>query len=169
MVNSYVMHVRYCEAKGLRPNYSHHDFVEKIGRAHLDPDNHWPRRKSPPEGEAEVMAVATPLKPAPMMTGKALSPYRGKLKVRLNHSYTHFPVECPGGGRNVCQLHRWAYRESLVGKDVEDMKKKSLPAGSRKNVMYCETCATKLCISCWKMYHTVERFRKSEVQRILDN
>ncbi len=29
--------------------YSHHDFLEKIGMANLDPDNFWPQKK--PDGE----------------------------------------------------------------------------------------------------------------------
>ena len=49
MVKSYVCYKRYCELKGVMVSWNHHNWNEEIGYAHLDPDEDWPRKKSPPE------------------------------------------------------------------------------------------------------------------------
>ncbi len=46
MVNSYVCMKRYCKFKGVPVPWTHHDWNEAIGYAHLDPIMDWPRRKS---------------------------------------------------------------------------------------------------------------------------
>ena len=46
MVNSYMSYKRYCELMGVPVKWSHHDWNEAIGYAHLDPDKDWPRKKS---------------------------------------------------------------------------------------------------------------------------
>ena len=37
LVNSYVMYKRYCELKGVPVQWTHHDWNEAIGYAHVDP------------------------------------------------------------------------------------------------------------------------------------
>jgi hypothetical protein len=46
MVNVYVSMKRYCELKGVRVPWSHHDWNKAIGYAHLDLE-YWPRWKEP--------------------------------------------------------------------------------------------------------------------------
>ena len=45
MVNSYVCMKRYCKLKGVPVPWTHHDWNEALGSAHLDPIEDWPRRK----------------------------------------------------------------------------------------------------------------------------
>jgi len=46
MVNLYICMKRYCELKGVPVLWTHHDWNEAIGYAHLDPEEDWPKRKS---------------------------------------------------------------------------------------------------------------------------
>ncbi len=40
------MMVSYCLLKGLEPTYTHHEFMEKLGYGHLDPDEEWEKHSS---------------------------------------------------------------------------------------------------------------------------
>ena len=113
MVNAYMMMRRYCEMKRVAMPYKHHDFNEKIGYALLNPGSEWPRRnrKQPPEmlsGRKRTSPIlqSTPQKKkrAPKLNGNALSPNKGRLKVRLDRSMQHLPVPTDGK-KAVCQLH----------------------------------------------------------------
>ena len=50
MVNAYCMYKRYCELMGFNQVWNHHDFMEAIAHAFVDPST-WPARsgKSPPK------------------------------------------------------------------------------------------------------------------------
>ena len=160
ITNAYVMHRRYCRLKGLRQTYTHHDFRELIGLAHLDPVNEWGfRRKSP-------VRVAKQ-SPAPRCTKFTTQTLRenGALKVRLDNSFAHTPVQPNGKPGQACQLHRWASRQVLTEKEKEG---NPLPSGARKNVMTCETCHVKLCLACWKTFHTCKHVNL-QVNNILSN
>ena len=76
MVNSYVSYKRYRELKEVPVQWSHHDWNEAIGYAHLDPDEDWPRRKFPPETPMSNTSSASK-KRAPKIDSKALSPTWG--------------------------------------------------------------------------------------------
>ena len=106
MVNSYLCYKQYCKLKGVTVQWSHHDWNEAIGHAHLDPDEDWPRKKSPPETPKSTTSTVSK-KRAPKIDIMALSPTQGLMKVRLNTSMNHMPV-VPRGKHfnNVCQLHR---------------------------------------------------------------
>ncbi len=56
LVNSYVSYKRYCKLKGVPVNWTHHDWNEAIGYAHVDPDEYWPRRKLPPKSVPKANA-----------------------------------------------------------------------------------------------------------------
>jgi hypothetical protein len=58
MVNSYVSMKRYCELKGVPVLWSHHDWNEAIGYAHLDPE-YWPRQKGPFSKNDDATGSAT--------------------------------------------------------------------------------------------------------------
>ena len=131
--------------KGLEPTYNYHDYMEKLGYAHLDPDNEWPRRKCP--GKDRLVDDQSKSK-ARRFTASTLSPYHGSLRKRLELSFVQMPVQPEGKEKKqVCQLHRWAYRRSL-GNDEQVLFKNSIPDGAQKNVMYCETCGVKICLRC---------------------
>jgi hypothetical protein len=153
MVNSYVAMKRYCELKGVPMKWTHHDWHEAIGYAHLDPQEEWLQRKSPgktPTTNDDRGAAATSevKRRNSRIDTAALSPVRGRMNTRLDHTnFQHVPI--PTAGRGVCQLHRWA--ANMAGGDKEKNKK---PAGSRKNnVAFCEACQVNICIPCWKLYH----------------
>jgi hypothetical protein len=75
MVNPYVCYKRYCELKGVPVQWNHHDWNEAIGYAHLNPDEDWPRKKSPPETPKSTTSSESK-KRAPKIDHKALSPTR---------------------------------------------------------------------------------------------
>jgi hypothetical protein len=153
MVNSYISYKRYCELKGVPVKWTHHDWNQAIGYAHLDPDEDWPRKKKPPEKMTAAANTSAEVR-APRVDSQSLSPTRGRLKIRLNHdTANHMPVPAPGE-KPVCQLHRWAHKE-FNPDDVPNNK----PAGSRAHVMRCEACGVNLCLRCWKIFHTQQRLR----------
>ena len=148
LVNSYMMHCRFCELKGVTQIYCHHAFREAIGYVLIDPVGEWPRRKSPislsgPPRKKQKSEESTR---APRLNTNALSPGKGRMKKRLETSLGHYPC-IPVGKKahRVCQLHRWAYSES--GGENE------IPSGARLNVFECSSCRFKLCIPCFRIYH----------------
>jgi hypothetical protein len=159
MVNSYVCMKRYCKLKGVPVPWTHHDWNEAIGYAHLDPIEDWPRRKSAdyerPPMKLEDIASATKRR-APRVDSKALSPTRGRLRIPLDESMSHMPV-VPLLPNAACQLHRWAYKETHPMEKVDGATTK--PSGSRSGVMRCETCEVNLCLKCWKPYHKQHRLK----------
>ena len=166
MVNSYVAMKRYCELKGVKMRWTHHDWNEAIGYAHLDPVEDWPRRKSPGKlatNDARGATVTSEVKKRnSRMDSMALSPTRGRLNFRLDHSsMVHVPV--PSNiNTPACQLHCWAYQELQGDRD----QKKRTPQGARAQVVLCEACNVHLCIPCWKLYH-FERDLAPHISRIL--
>ncbi len=93
--------------------WSHHDWNEAIGYAHLDPE-YWPRRKGPFRKNGDATGSATkratmsdlPKKKAPRLNSMSLSPTRGRLKGRRDHeTRLHMPLP-PLSANAACQLHR---------------------------------------------------------------
>ena len=168
LVNAYMMYRRYCELKGVKQEYDHHEFNEKVGYALIAPDSDedWPRRKSPTpqtaasqkkrKASSALDEAGTPK--APRFSFNALCPTAGKLRKRLDTTLTHMPVEPSVAPANrVCQLHRWAARE----------EGKNIPPGARgHSVAQCKACGVNLCIRCFEMYHT-EMFPESKLGDIL--
>ncbi len=70
LVNSYVLYKRYCELKGVPVMWNHHDWNEAVGYAHVNPEEYWPRKKSPPKSGMKVTAGKIR---APKMDSLALS------------------------------------------------------------------------------------------------
>jgi hypothetical protein len=158
LVNSYICMKRYCELKGVPVPWMHHDWNEAVGYAHLDPIEDWPRKKSgngQPAKKQDNMTSATK-KRAMQMDSMALSPTRGRLRIRLDETKKHMPVE-PLLPNAACQLHRWAYKETNPVEKMEKANKK--PSGSRSGVMRCETCEVNLCLKCWKTYYKKHRLK----------
>jgi len=125
-----VCYKRYCELKGVPVQWNHHDWNQAIGYAHLDPDEDWPRKKSPPETPKSTTS-SNSKKRAPKIDNKALSPTWGQMKVCLDTSRNQMPVVPRGKPHNnVCQLHRWADKEFNPTTDVKGRKKNTKPAGA---------------------------------------
>jgi len=143
-LNSYMMYKRYCELKGIAVLWTHHDWNKAIGYAHVDPEEFWLQRKSPPKSNTNKNAV----KRSQRIDTQALSPSRGRLRLRLTPA-CHFAV--PADKIHVCQLHRWAYRMFNPDENVSIK-----PKGSRSLVMRCRECDVHICIPCFEIYHTCE-------------
>jgi len=62
MVNSYMCIKRYCELKGVEVPWTHHDWNEAIGYAHLDPEEDWQKRKSAAIKPASVTSASALLR-----------------------------------------------------------------------------------------------------------
>jgi hypothetical protein len=72
LVNSYVSYKRYCELKGVPVKWTHHDWNEAIAYAHVNPEENWPWKKSPPK--SVVDRVTEGKKRAPKIDSLALLP-----------------------------------------------------------------------------------------------
>ncbi len=150
LANAYMMMQRYCELKCTRVPYSHHDFQEKVGLAYLDPNKHWPCRKSPPK----LLAIShkTPKSKqqipwAPRLDNNALCPDTGQLKNRLDTTLNHMPIVPLGKkGDANCQLHRWAHKMQT--------SQHNIPPGARQHVMMCRECCVNICLRCWELFHS---------------
>ena len=155
MTCAYRMYVRYCQLTGHQIRWNHHDFLECIGRAFVDPST-WPGRtgslKSPPEKRQKQQS---PEKRSVRFSSKALEA-DGALCGRLDSSLNHMVVP-PSAGRSIpCQLHCWAQREKKrqklerAGKKIDgDALKMDPPPGSRgKDVIHCKLCNVNLCVRC---------------------
>ncbi len=142
-MNSYVSMKQYCELKGVRVPWAHHDWNEAIGYAHLDPVEYWPRRKGPFKNDDTTCPTKqdslSDLKMKdPRVDSMVLLPNRIRLKGRLNHNTTsHMPVP-PSSQNAMCQLYCWAYKEMhpLAKAEGSNIKPSSLCS----HVMQCEAC-----------------------------
>jgi hypothetical protein len=90
LVNLYVAMKRYYELKGVPVKWTHHNWNEAIAYADINPNEYWPRAKSPPKIVDLNVTVAKGR--SHKMDSLALSPTRGQLRGRLNGSMTHMPV-----------------------------------------------------------------------------
>jgi len=72
------------------------------------------------------------------ITDDSLEPETGRLRCRLNKNLDHLPVKPVSKIPARCGLHRWLGHETC------------------KQVSYCNACAVKLCIGCYKMFHQEE-------------
>jgi hypothetical protein len=163
MVNAYWMMVRYCMLCRIKVPFTHYKFQEQIGYALLDPENEWPRmmkeaharmkRKSNSTSEVKQTSIR------PRLTETTLSPTKGKLSHRRHHELRHYPHRDGKSSEWVCQLHRQANR--AVNNSVK------IPKGARSDVWECRACRVRLCIGCWELYHTHERFEDSDYEAIL--
>jgi hypothetical protein len=103
---------------GVPVPWTHHDWNEVIGYAHLDPIDYWPRRKGPFKNDdtdttcpAKQDNPSDLKKKAPRVDSIALLPTCGRLKGRLNHNTTICMPIPPSSQNAMCQLHCWAYKE----------------------------------------------------------
>jgi hypothetical protein len=98
LVNSYISYKRYCELKEVPVTWTHHDWNKSIGYAHVDSDEYWPRRKSPPKSVPKANAKSI----CHRFDSQALSLTWGWLRDRLAPT-THMPIMASKD--HVCQLH----------------------------------------------------------------
>ena len=81
VVNSYISYKRYCELKGVLVKWTHHDWNQAIGYAHLELDEDWQRKKKPPEKMTAAAKSTSAEDRAPRVDSQALSPTQGRLKI----------------------------------------------------------------------------------------
>lgn len=162
IVNAYLMMKRYCELKGVKVPYDHHDFHEAIALAFLDRDNqfgnHWPRREAAGQKRKAPVTPVTPSSRPTKAPRVDIKSVNTTLLHRLDPTFGHFPSGEADYNR-VCQLHRFAHRQTTsTPKNMEQKGKRrkidAIPDGARKNVFTCTGCSVNLCISCWKIFHT---------------
>jgi hypothetical protein len=72
---------RYCELKGVPVKWTHHNWNQAIGYAHLEPNKDWPRKKKPPEKMTAAAKSTSAEDRAPRVDSQALSPTQGRLKI----------------------------------------------------------------------------------------
>lgn len=118
------------ELKGVPMKWTHHDWNEAVGYAHVNPEEYWPWRKSPyPQMNAGNLPAGKTR--APKFDTHALSPTQGRLCGRLNSEVAHMPVQPEAAvGTTDCQMHLWAWKEFNP-----DDGKNSKPVGSCSQVM----------------------------------
>ena len=75
---------------------------------------------------------------------KTLHPTTGKLRIRLDTSQPHWPLENQKSEAN-CQLHKW-----VTGK-----KKKG-------SLVRCSVCNVTLCVKCFVQFHTISDLQHSK-------
>ena len=142
---------------------SHHDFRKAVALSWINQPLYWTPQKKPtrkeqkqyegPSMSKKKMAADPSTRSQKRMATDNLSPVdagkkRRRAKVtdaamsqqgsygdmRLNRSFTHFPI--PVSGRVRCMIHRWCNVEKFGG------------------VVECEDCKVTLCLACYKMFHT---------------
>ena len=136
---------RYCELRGVKQPYNHHDWREAIGCALLDPTT-WTTKnlKSPPEKSSKRKRSVESSTRAPRFDLAALTT-DGRLSRRLDREFDHMPIPTKKPN-TTCQLHNLAMSEMCFQGTT----------GCRTGVMLCRGCNTNICIKCWQLYHECE-------------
>ncbi len=85
-MNSYVLMKQYCELKGVPILWTHLNWNKAIGYTHLDPIEHWRRRKGPFKNDdttcsAKQEKMSDLNKKAPRVDSMCLLPNWGWLRV----------------------------------------------------------------------------------------
>ena len=85
----------------------------------------------------------------------------GRHAMRLDQMKGHFPTAVPKDKKYTarCQLH------SLANKVINGTSKNT--KGMRLNVLECDDCNARLCLNCWQIWHTKEKFEKKDYRKIL--
>ena len=150
----------------MRKHMSHYDFIKKIGLAWLKPADHWSTaninnanknkisRTVSSTNSSSVMGASTIAESAATrrkiivnnkknstINNKALDPYSGILRCRLNSNLNHLPIR-NDKPENNCQLCYWISKQKV-----------------RAQLMKCCTCNVTLCIDCYKKFHEVAQLQ----------
>ena len=170
LTNCYVLYRKFHELHE-RKHLSHYEFIQQIGLAWLKPSSYWPSKASTGRGakrkgmrtvsddqtsaSVATITVAESVvaqrknlinKKNSTMTVKALDPYSGCLRCRLDHNLNHLPIK-NDKPKNNCQLHYWANKQKV-----------------RAQLMKCGTCNVTLCITCYKIFHEVAQLKTNKVK-----
>ena len=101
--NEYVLYIKYITMHRLKA-ITHFEFNINICLAWIDSENHWPKNKRVYQHQAssgDSTSITTRstntvsadfINRAPRFTGKFLCPLSDNIRVRLQESYTHWPV-----------------------------------------------------------------------------
>ena len=156
LTNSYRLYCMFMKQHRCKDILSHYEFQGEVAKAWIDPDKFWPKiEKNITTSSASLSSkssTSTRLAKRKLelllhmgkhkkarITDKSLCPFTGKHRMRGDSSKHHWPVPDSHGSVVRCQLHSWATN----GKHR-----------SKRHVMRCETCDVRLCVECFKLFHT---------------
>ena len=121
LTNAYILFRKFFKIHEREPPFSHYEFVKKVALAWLKPNEFWPSIKSkksiPCDNSSTIKwSIASSIvakrrikfvqRKKSTITDKALDPYIGNLRCRLDTSLNHLP-EKKNKPDNNCQLHYW--------------------------------------------------------------
>ena len=161
LTNTYILFRKFYKIHERKPPFSHYKFVEKVALAWLKPNEFWPSnnsKKNDPRDNSSTIesSIASSIvaksrikfvrQKNSTITDKALDPYIGNLRCRLDTSLNHLPEKNNKPDKN-CQLHYWFDKTK-----------------SRAQLMRCLSCNVTLCISNYKSFHEVP-FLKNSIKK----
>ena len=176
--NAYIIYCKYHKMHLSEP-MSHYNFIESIALSWLDKEQYGPKKKQkgkrnlrpkPPScrrlynsSSSSVTTRSTTFSTEDTSTSKSirvndatLHPINGALKMRLDHTNFHFPLQNKKKYAG-CQLHKWACNEITKYK---------------RDLCYCSECKVTLCLECNKDFHSITNIvdKKEKIRkRILKN
>lgn len=168
LTNSYLIYKKLCEEENKQPAFSHYEFLKEVAEYWMNPvlynddviqtTNHAITTMQFPSAstistlttDSTIASSSNTKKRArhEYVSDESLKP-DGKYGKRLFDPIKHFPVDIPGlkyankdpltkkTPQVKCNLHWWFGEQSRV------------------KIMYCPECDIKLCIDCYKTFHTV--------------
>ena len=151
LTNAFILYRKFHQIHEIQAPLTHYDFIKKIALAWIDPENYWPKQTTRSAKTSisssststtrsiitRLSSVPPPPKKMATFSNRSLDPYIGALRCRLDRNLDHLPVENDKPHAN-CQLHFY----------LSKVKRRS-------KMMKCNTCNARLCIDCYKKFHTV--------------
>ena len=160
LTNSYILYLKFHSMHDSKRTLSHYDYIKQISLAWINQELYWPKKvtkttatkKRSSEKETTTQTRSRKRKSDTDLASvsssgssrcvriddDSLDPNNGKLCIRLNHSFQHFP-EKSNSKKPKCALHRWARERQ--------------PPEVQAGVTTCSICRVNLCIPCYHMFH----------------
>ena len=174
LVNAYICYKNWLILHDKEP-VSHHDFRLQVALAWLKDEQYWPgrfkinkrkrnsttRSMSPqaknwsPQSRTRSVSTANSSvtfseadneieQPVCKLTDESLKSKSFQFRLICSNEHTHLPIMVKNAN-SECQLHRWALNK--VSRNASRTK---------KHIAYCSDCKVKLCMICYKAFHTVQ-------------
>ena len=157
LTNSYILYCKFHNMHDSKKILSHYDYIKQVSLAWISQELYWPQKvttaRKKKRRETEKTQTRSRKRKPDTDIGSAssagssrctkidddtLDPMNGKLCIRLNHSFQHFPEKSKNKNPK-CGLHRWAR-----GRNASEVQ-----AG----VTTCSICRVNLCIQCYHIFH----------------
>jgi hypothetical protein len=171
LTNSYILYCKFHKMHDSKKVLSHYDYIKQISLAWINQELYWPhkvtktkatkkrsrepettqarsRKRKPDTDIASVSSAGSSR--CPKIEDDSLDPNNGKLCIRLNHSFQHFPKKSKSK-KPKCALHRWAR-----GRNASEVQ---------VGVTTCSICRVNLCIKGYHIFHKEAHLlgKKSEI------